>query len=309
MLRALVGAVVVLSAVITGVVSAEAGALERVRFVVDGRDREFLLYLPDQSSLPAGRSPLVLVLHGGGGTDRDMMRLTRARWNELADREGFFVVYPNAVDRMWDFGEGDVSEGLDVRVDDLAYFRAVINRAVGVLPVDPDRIFATGISRGAQASWFLACKLPGRMRAIAPVTMPLPEFLADDCRNGPPVGVLVMNGTADPLVPYDGGQIRVFRKDRGQVLSTDQTMAFWRRRNGCADAPTSVEEIDRPGDRTSVVRTDWKDCTGAPVTLYRVDGGGHTWPSGRQYLGSWLIGDVSGDIDGAEEIWRFFKRF
>ena len=287
-------------------VHAWAAGLERHSFELDGHAREYLLYAPANLT---GPRPLVLVLHGGGGTHRNMARMTHGRWQELADRHGFLVAYPNALDRMWDFGEGVVSENLDVRVDDLAYFREVIARIMASGKVDPDRVFSTGISRGGQASYFLACHLPGTIRAIAPVTMPLPAFLEDDCRNGPPVGLVLINGTADPLVPYDGGDIRVFRRKRGKVLSTDRTIALWRLRNGCADAPDTVENIDRPGDATTVARSDWTACTGAPVTLYRVEGGGHTWPSGRQYLGRRLVGEVSHDIDGAEEIWRFFARF
>lgn len=283
--------------------------LKEHSLVHDGLERNYLLYTPQAKGQVTAKRPLVIVLHGGGGTHRGMVRLTKRRFNMLADQAGFYVVYPDAIDKTWDFGEGKVSESLPHRVDDLGYFETLINELLRTLPVDPARIFATGISRGGQAAYFLACKLPGRIRAIAPFTMPLPAYLEDDCRSGPPVGMALFNGTGDPLVPYDGGTIRVFRQDRGAVLSTAQTLELWRQRNGCAGAPSGREIIDPVQDDTQVEKTAWTDCSGAPVVLYRIENGGHTWPSGSRYSGKSLVGPVSRDIDGAVEAWTFFRQF
>ena len=237
-----------------------------------------------------------------------MVQSTRRKFHQLADRHGFYVVYPNAVDGTWDFGEGQVSEALERRVDDLGFFAALLDSLLAEQPIDPGRVFATGISRGGQASYALACKMAERIRAIAPVAMPLPAFLEDDCRAGPPVGVAILNGTQDPLVPYDGGQITLFRQQRGRVLSTAGSARLWRARNGCS-ADSESRTIDDADDATAVVRTTWTDCAGAAVVLYRIEGGGHTWPSGGQYLPKTLIGRVSREIDGAEEVWSFFAGF
>jgi len=249
------------------------------------------------------------VIHGGASTDRGMIKLDKKRWNELADQHGFYVAYPNAIDKLWDFGEGLTSNDLDRRVDDLAYFHRVLDDVSSRKNVDQDRIFATGISRGGQSSYYLACNMPERIRAIMPVAMSLPEFMENDCFSGPPVGVAVMNGTADPQVPYDGGWITVFRKKRDIVLSTENTLALWRQRNGCSDEPDSTSHIDEPGDNTSVSISDWTSCAGAPVRLYRVNNGGHTWPSGVQYLRPRIVGETSRDIGAAEEGWAFFSQF
>ena len=281
----------------------------RARTLVhDGVAREYLLYTPRLARRLAGDRPLVLVLHGGGGSHRELVRNTRRKFHQLADQHGFYVVYPNAVDKSWDFGEGKVSEALERRVDDLGFFSRLLDRLLAELPIDPARVFATGISRGGQASYFLACKMGDRIRAIAPVTMPLPAFLEDDCRSGPPVGVAIFNGTEDPLVPYDGGQITLFRQRRGRVLSTDDTVRLWRERNGCTGDVTS-ETIDEVDDGTAVVKTSWPGCGKADVVLYRIEGGGHTWPSGGQYLPESLVGRVTREIDAAVEAWSFFSRF
>ncbi len=290
-------------------VGSRGGSLLEKEFEHDGIQRQYLLYSPRDAPRLDGLRPLLLILHGGGGTHRGMVRVTRERFHALADQDGFYLVYPNAVERIWDFGEGIVSERLSTRVDDLGFFRELLRRVKAEYPIDPQRVFATGISRGGQASYFLACKLPGLIRAIAPVTMPLPGFLEDDCRQGPPVGVAILNGTADPLVPYQGGQIRVLRQERGTVLSTDRTVELWRLRNGCGPESESLQLPDKTSDGTTVRKTTWSRCSGAPVVLYRIEEGGHTWPSGVQYLPTGLVGRVCTDIDGAWEIWQFFRSF
>ncbi|MFK7956924.1 MAG: PHB depolymerase family esterase [Lysobacterales bacterium] len=286
-----------------------AGSLTTHRFKQDTYRRRYKLYTPANARQLSGPRPLVLVIHGGGSTDRGMIKLDQGRWNELADQHGFYVAYPNAVDKLWDFGEGLTSEDLDHRVDDLAYFERVLDEVSKRRNIDHRRIFATGISRGGQSSYFLACNLPGRIRAIMPVAMSLPDFMQNECTAGPAVGVAVLNGTADPQVPYGGGWITVFGKKRDVVLSTEKTLALWRARNGCADQPIQSESIDKPGDKTSVDISRWTHCEHAPVELYKVNNGGHTWPSGVQYLPPRIVGETSNDISAADEGWAFFSQF
>lgn len=288
----------------------EQAGLSRHIFQQGSFERDYLLYVPKRLRREQRKRPLILVLHGGGGRHRGMVRTSRGRWNQLADKHGLFIVYLNALDRLWDFGTSKTSKKLRRRVDDLGYFKRVIARISKALPIDEKRIFATGISRGGQASYFLACNLPDKIRAIAPIAMPLPVFLVSTCkRSTNPIGVALINGTADPLVPYDGGTIRVFRQKRDDVLSTDDTIDYWRKRNGCPPRPTSIKRLDAVDDDTAVVHSSWTKCTGAPVTLYRVENGGHTWPSGRQYLPRFIVGGTSREINAADEAWRFFKQY
>lgn len=285
----------------------QAGQLRTHWFKQDDYHRRYLLYRPANMKRHQGPRPLVLVIHGGGSSDRSMIKLDKGRWNALADAHGFYVAYPNAVDRLWDFGEGKTSSELDKRVDDLTYFDRVLDDISERVTIDPSRVFATGISRGGQASYYLACQRPDRIRAVMPVAMGLPVFMVDDCTQGPPVGIAIMNGTADPQVPYEGGQIKVFRQKRDFVLSADDTVALWRRRNGCLGG-IDTHLIDVPGDKTSITVSENLMCT-APVKIYRVNNGGHTWPSGVAYLPSRIVGEVSRDINAADEGWAFFSRF
>ena len=289
------------------VATAAGVKLQKHTIAVGDRERSYLLYVPSVVSEGDEKVPLVLVFHGGGGTARGIAREVGRSLHDIADREGFIVAYPDAVKKTWDFGAGVVSDALDVRIDDRGFFAALMDELVATRPVDETRIFATGISRGGQASYFVACQFPDRIRAIAPVAMPMPAFMAETCK-ARDIGIAILNGTDDPLVPYDGGQIKVFRKERGLVMSTDDTIDFWQQRNDCATTPSDSVVIDEVNDRTSVQRTTWEQCRQAPVTLYRIEGGGHTWPSGRQYLPRRRIGGVSKEIDGASEIWAFFSR-
>lgn len=289
--------------------AAATGTLSRETISVDGHERSYLLYTPAAIRSDSGLKPLVLVFHGGGGTARGIAREIGRSMHSLAERDEFFVAYPDAVDKIWDFGAGEISDALEVRTNDRAFFAAIMDELTATKAIDGRRIFATGISRGGQASYFVACTFPKRIRAIAPVAMPMPKFMLDLCTDAQGIGVAIINGTEDPLVPYDGGQIRVGRRERGDVLSTDTTIDFWRSRNHCAVEPTSQTVIDPVSDRMQVHVTRWDDCELAPVLLYRIEGGGHTWPSGSQYLPRFLVGPVNRDIDAAEEIWSFFNRF
>lgn len=285
------------------------GKLTTHRFTLDDYRRRYRLYTPENANQSSSPKPLVLVIHGGGSSDRGMIKLDKQRWNELADQHGFYVVYPNAVDKLWDFGEGLTSENLENRVNDLNYFRRVINDVSRRKNIDQRRIFATGISRGGQASYYLACNLTGRIRAVMPVAMALPDFMENECISGPPVGIAVVNGTADPQVPYDGGWITVFRKKRDIVLSTAKTLELWRNRNRCTDTPVSTSSIDNHDDQTSVEITEWSNCSGAPVKLFKVNNGGHTWPSGIQYLPPRIVGETTKEISAADEGWTFLSQF
>ncbi len=300
--------VVLISAMFASKAFAQQGQQTVYTFEQQGYQRQFILYSPKGAEQSQDPLPLVLVLHGGGGTAQQMIRLSRGHWNKLADEHGFLVVYPNAVDKVWDLGKGAISEALSQRVNDLDYFKSVISSVQSLQNVDTDRIFATGISRGGQASYYLACNPPYQIRAIMPVAMPLPAYLESDCQNGPPIGIAIMNGTDDRQVPYNGGTIVVLGNPRDVVLSTSKTLEIWMRRNRCEGLAVKYERDRVARDGTSVSFRRWS-CISAPVWLYEIHGGGHTWPSGRQYLPARLVGRTSREIDAAVEGWRFFSQF
>ena len=289
--------------------TATDGELREHTVQIGELERSYLLYTPTGAKQETAKQPLVLVFHGGGGTAKGISREVGRSLHKMADRDGFFVAYPNAVDKMWDLGAGVISESLDVRIDDRRYFGDLIDKLVRSLPIDDRRIFATGISRGGQASYFVACAHPDRIRAIAPVAMPMPVYMLDECANAPATAIAILNGTDDPLVPYDGGRIKVGKRERDEVMSTDNTVEFWRAKNGCPADEKEDRVINTRKDRMQVHKTHWVNCEHGAVVLYRIEGGGHTWPSGRQYLPRFVVGRVNKDIDASDEIWTFFSQF
>jgi polyhydroxybutyrate depolymerase len=268
-----------------------------------------LIYSPPLKPSHSDKRPLLFVLHGGGGTNRGMLRLTNRRFNELADRDGFFVVYPQGIDKSWNDGRPDKISGAHRKgIDDVGFFRALIEYLVNEYPIDSDRIFVTGISNGGLMSFRLGCGLPEKIRAIAPVTAQIPSAIEPLCRSESAVSLAVFNGTEDPLVPYSGGQITVLRRERGEVLSTDETIRIWRKKNRCTPEARTTQLADIASDGTRVTRIEYTQCAAASkVVLYRIEGGGHAWPDGRQYLPVRLIGRTSRDINACDEIWEFFR--
>ncbi len=276
-----------------------------------GYRRTFLIHLPPDHGA-SGSYPLVVVLHGGGGTARHMKRRFSG-FDGFADRNGFIAVYPDGVERQWNDGRTiDASEAHRSNVDDVGFLSGLVNYVIRRYHGNVKRVYFTGISNGALMSYRLACEIPDTIAAIAAVTGNLPENLIS-AAPAVPVPVLILNGTEDPLVPWEGGPIRVplsRGKDRGRVLSAADTVRFWVRANGCAAAPVDEEVPDRdPGDGCRVVRHVYGGCTrGAEVILYEMKGGGHTWPGGPQYLPASIVGRTCRDIDATLIIGEFFKK-
>lgn len=282
-------------------------------FKHDGLKRTFRVYTPEASDRSVSL-PLVIALHGRGGNGETMIIITRKGFNRLADRDGFLVVYPDGIELNWN--DGRLDEAANDRahrenIDDVGFVSALIDFMITDYNADPQRIYVTGISNGAIMAYRLACELAHKITAIAPVDGNIPGFLYPVCSPAEPVSVLAINNTNDPLVPYNGGDIygSIRRINLGKVLSVDESIRFWVINNGCQSIPIVTNEADRdPGDGTRVTRKQYiHGRKGTEVILYSVDGGGHTWPGGFQYLPVWIIGKTSRDIDANEVIWSFFK--
>ncbi len=271
---------------------------------VAGRERTFLYRLPPGHAATAAKKwPLVLFLHGQMGSGMQMERSSRA--SDAADRHGFVVVYPDGVDRSWNDRRG-ATKASEQGVDDVAFVRALIDRFVAEQGVDADRVYVAGMSNGGMMSFRLACELSDRIAAFSPVASLMPVNGADTCSPVRPVSVMIVAGVDDPLVPYGGGTVA---RDRGDVLSTDETRARWVALDGCASADVT-RTLDPTDDGTRVHEVRHTQCRdGAEVALYSVEGGGHAWPGGDgSALPELVVGVTSTDLDTTEEQLRFFER-
>jgi polyhydroxybutyrate depolymerase len=252
-------------------------------------------------------TPLLIVLHGGGGTGQGMTKL--ANFNAIADRENFIIVYPDGFENHWNDGRGVQWQAQIENVDDVGFISALIDHLSDELNIDAKRVYVTGISNGGMMSHRLGCELSQKITAIAPVASNIPVNMASIWAPSRPVSVLIINGTEDPLVPWAGGEIRLGRNTFGIVLSVSDTVKFWVGKDQCSPSPTITQLSDKdPSDGTTVRKEVYGGCeNGAEVVLYAVEGGGHTWPGGLQYLPESIIGRTSRDFDASEVIWQFFK--
>ncbi len=268
---------------------------------VDGLTRTYTVHIPVMYDDPA---PLVIALHGGGGSAEKMVNLTD--FNAVSDKKGFIVVYPNGVDNHWNDGRDVDYRAHQEDVNDVKFISALIDHLSTELSIDETRIYVTGISNGAMMSCRLACELSEKIAAIAMVAGTMPEALVD-CSPSP-VPVLIMNGTDDPLVRWEGGEIRVGRQSLGVILSAYDTVMYWVTVNGCSPSPEIRWLPDSIEDGCFVRKEVYKGEKG-DVVLYAIEGGGHTWPGGPQYASKRLIGRTCYDINAADVIWQFFTEY
>ncbi len=279
------------------------GSDRRRCFNSGGFRRCYYVYLPaayDESK----KYPLLLALHGRGGQGRGMDKFSG--FNPVADEKEFIVCYPDGYSRNW-ADDRQFGPAADAGVDDIAFFDELIDRMIEDYSVDDKKVYAAGMSNGAFMSLSLACHLSDRIAAVAAVSgnMALDPDLW--CEPSRPVPVLLIGGTADPIVPYYGGQIA----ESSECIGCVETFYFWRDLNGCFDfEQDSVWSDVDPDDHTTVQTHSHFGCdSAATVILYEVVGMGHTWPQGSQYLDESKIGLVSKEFNGAAVVAEFLLQF
>jgi polyhydroxybutyrate depolymerase len=266
--------------------------------------------------LPDHAYPLVIVLHGGQQTLDKAIRQTPARWMQLADRDKFIVVYPAGREENWNDCRGDQTL---TDADDVGFINALIDEVSRDYAIDPERIYASGASNGGMMCYRLARELSHRIAAIGALIANNPAV--DTACSAPvnPVSVLIMNGTADPLMKWDGGCIENGRGEcqtaNGTVVSTPDTVAFWKTFLH-TDAEASIENFpnrNRRDDCTVTRETYSNGDNGTELVLYKINNGGHTYPTIRWKVSALVrsrlgIGNQDGDIEGVDYIWDFFKQ-
>lgn len=276
-----------------------AGRDEVVRIEHGGRTRLYRLHTPPGAEKQKAL-PLVLVFHGGGGHGEQVEIATG--FSRLADRENFVAVYPDGTGQFarrlltWNSG-GIAVYASEHKVDDAAFVRAVVADVRTRVPIDPDRVFATGMSNGGMMCHRLARECADLFAGIAPVAGAM-NFTEADPRS--PLAVMIVHGTGDDLVRYEGGrpERKVGRGGERVDASVADAVKYYLARNGLEGEP----EVTVEG---KVEVKTWRGANGAaPVRLATIDGGGHAWPSGRN--SGLPRADEPTDWDAAKAIWDFF---
>lgn len=280
---------------------------QALTFRYGGMDRTYFIHVPECYD-SNNKTPLVIALHGGGGLAKRMEHFTR--FDELSEKENFIVVYPQGYKRQWNDGREAASiPAQELNIDDVGFINALIDTLYSQYNIDSSRIYVTGLSNGGFMTTRIGCELGNRIAAIAPMISTLPKKLNTKCNPVKAMPVMLINGTDDPLVPYDGGFVRVGRKTRGEILSTDETIEFWIQVDQCTTKPDiiKIEDKDKTDDCTATAYIYPDGAEDSEVVLIKVNGGGHTIPGGRQYLPKSIIGNVCRDFIAEELILEFFK--
>jgi polyhydroxybutyrate depolymerase len=278
---------------------------------IGGVARTFLTQFPVLK--PA---PLVIVLHGNTQTGADIK--ARTSWPLVANRERFGVIFPDGLNRAWADLRPDTKRAGRVPpkgTDDVGFIVKLVEKYVADGSADPKRIYVTGLSNGGAMTMTLVCARADLFAAAASVIINLTDDAAAACHPSRPMPMLVMNGTADPLIPFEGGK-GTSRFAVDGFWPATKTLAFWRKLNGCEigdGAVTDLEDRDHE-DQSTVTRIESRCPPARDVVLYRVNGGGHRMPSMFSdarfpRIASAFFGPQNHDIDGAETIWAFFRKF
>jgi polyhydroxybutyrate depolymerase len=279
---------------LTGAIPPQGG--QRRELIHQDRVRTYYLYTP--STFDFSRPlPLVIALHGGGGTGERFANTSA--YDAVAEAESFIVVYPDGVNERWNDGRNNA----EASVDDVSFIAALIQELSRIRSIDLAQVYVTGISNGGFMTGRLACDRPDLFAGYAIVAASLPGNIEDTCDVQNPGSILVIHGTADRFIPYEGGE------DPGgnPILSIPQATQFWAESNGCDPRGQTrwLSNRDRL-DRTVVTETHYANCTQNPVQLLTIWGGGHTWPGGVDQP-RWLVGITSQEVNASQRIWDFFQ--
>lgn len=269
------------------------------QITVDGLQRTFILDLPPRYYDSTGFD-LVIALHGTGGSGKQCKR--DYGWSLKAAQAGFMVVYPEGLRSKgplgistWNAG-GCCGYAQENQVNDVKFISALIDYLADSYHVNRKRVYVTGMSNGAMLSYRLACEIPGKIAAIAPVSGTL--IATAPCTPSRPVPLLHIHSALDTLVPYQGG----IGIGGYYFPPVDSALHLWARIDNCASAPETIT------DNEKYTATRWTGCSGGTtVMLYLTKDGGHAWPGG---LKSRPGADApSTALNATDVIWDFFHQY
>jgi len=251
--------------------------------------------------------PVMMVLHGGTGSAEGTINFTQM--DKVADTAGFLAVFPQGYatsGKGFNWADGRSGKADSMGIDDVGFLSALIDTLKRRMSIDTSRIYVTGISNGAFMTNRLACELSQRIAAIAPVCATLDVDYFTHCAPARKVPILMIMGTKDPFVPYSGG---LMSSSGRNIISADTMISFWRKNNACTAA---IDSFSFPNivldDSSNVTRYVYGHCgCNATVSLYKITGGGHTWPGVEIKTYELVAGQTNMDIYASGEIWNFCK--
>lgn len=275
---------------------------------INGFRRTYLLHIPAGYTAQK-KFPLVVVVHGAFDTAKGMEKFSG--FSQLADREGFVVLYPNGMGILgylqhWNAGHC-CGKAADDNLDDVGFIAAAIDDVCRQLPIDRARIYMVGFSNGGMLAYRFAAEKSGLLAGVAPLAASIggrpsaeaPEWHIPEPAQ--PVSVIAFHGLADNDIRFEGG-ISQHRKGTRSYWSVDRSIDFWVSRNGCA-----ADYQSRTMNDGNVLFKRWSGCRGeTEIALYLIHDWGHIWP-GRYFTNRLPQNSPLSGFDAAEIIWNFFK--
>ncbi len=237
----------------------------------------------------------MFIIHGSGGNGKNMIKRTSNLAQRL-DSENLVLVYPNGYKNYWnECRKSANSEANMIDIDEAAYFNCMIKYFQSKYKISDQKVFAAGTSGGGHMCYKLAMTMPGKFKAVTAIIANLPDNDNLDCSESKvAIPIMIINGTDDPLNPYQGGMMQSGTFIMGNVRSTDRTFQYWASLAGYEGDPLKepVPDTD-PTDGKTIERYTYKEIGKPEIVLLKVIGGKHDYPN---------------DIDVHVEAWEFFKR-
>ncbi|MCC6836644.1 MAG: hypothetical protein IT213_16780 [Cytophagales bacterium] len=287
----------------------EKGLLKNQSISIAGADRNYHMFIPNNPT----NAPVVFLFHGNGGSSDDMLGLTNIKapykiWLNIASQENLILVVPNGTvgSRGWNDCRNDAAT--NPTSNDVLFINTLLDFVKAKYNSNNSKVYTVGTSNGGHFSIRLAQEIPNRITAFASIVAS--NSVNSQCTSSTiKVSALFMNGTDDPILPYNGGQMA---SNRGEVFSTENTITYWVQRNGTITTPEVSNLTDmNTNDGSTVTKSLYKNGgNGTEVVLYKINNGGHTEPSiAERYSSIFLlaVGKQNGDIEMANEVWNFFK--
>lgn len=276
--------------------------------LVESLIRKSIVHLPRQYNAEQ-QHPLVIVLHGAKLSGWIAQAATG--FDRIANDENFIVAYPDAIHKQWDDGR---PEGFtpSYGVNDVKFISTLIDYLVWKYQVDPEKVYVAGYSSGGMLTQRLGLELTHKITAIATVasSLPMAQYRKNE-QPSRPLSLLMINGSADRAFPWNGGNTQIIRIRVGEVAPVLATYNYWINANGGADDDIEQKEesLRKQGSGTQVEFINTRTENGSCIMLYKINGGGHTWPGSEvplRYIP--LLGRQSRQMNASELIWEFFKK-
>ncbi len=263
--------------------------------LIEGHYRSFHYVQPYANSK---LSDLVFILHGSGGNGKEMRARTisASKIEAKATELNTLVVYPDAYKKYWnECRKASPAEANVININEQAFFDAMITTFNKKYGINTKNVFVAGVSGGGHMAYKLAMTMPNKFRAITAFIANLPDSTNMDCvASGKPLPVMIVNGTIDPINPYNGGEVNLGAMKMGAVLSTEKTLHYWANLAQYSGEPTLQKLPDNdPNDGKIIEKYTYKQNNHPEIVLLKVIGGKHELPK---------------DIDPFVEALLFFQR-